>query len=485
MPDDIEKQNFKHLKTEFINVTKRILKKNITRNRDKLDEYKRDIIQAYNDLTKYVDKCYNKINDETLDYFRDEIIKIREKLSKCFGKLECNYKLSNDLFAGIDTGVVTDENEDSEESLSDDETSGMSKNSESNETVQEFSLNNGVNDEGTSSLNNIEETENRNTQSSENIIIEPQHLSVMPGDNDDNMARKMSNAEFIRFAAQTVHKSYSGDPLALDSFINSVELAKTIAEQDQITILKKFILTRLEGKALECVNKEGTVENIITDLRKTIKPDSSKVVEGRMLSLKLNKSNSTDFAHDAEKLAEALQRSLVIEGISLAKAKEMAVEKTVEMCRQSARTDLVKAVLASTTFNDPKEVVAKLIVEQNSQEKEHKILFFNRNNNNGGFKNNRGNFRGRGGFNGRNNYNNNNYNNNNGFNRQNNHYNNNNGGYRGRGNGRGRYNNNNNNNNGRQNYNVRVTENSNVPSDARREQNNQEPAFTLERVQRN
>lgn len=55
--------------------------------------------------------------------------------------------------------------------------------------------------------------------------------------------------------------------------------------------------------------------------RKTIKPDSSKVVEGRMLALKLNKINSTDFAKETEKLAEALQRSLVIEGHWVSKTK--------------------------------------------------------------------------------------------------------------------------------------------------------------------
>lgn len=93
-----------------------------------------------------------------------------------------------------------------------------------------------------------------------------------------------------------------------------------------------------------------------------------------MLSLKLNKGNSAEFASEAEKFAEALQRSLVIEGISLEKAKQMTVEKTTEMCRQLARTDLAKAVLASTAFNDSREVVAKLIDEQNSQEKEKKIV---------------------------------------------------------------------------------------------------------------
>lgn len=39
-----------------------------------------------------------------------------------------------------------------------------------------------------------------------------------------------------------------------------------------------------------------------------------------------------------------------MEGISANKAQEMTIDTTVEMCRASPRSDLVKAILASTHF---------------------------------------------------------------------------------------------------------------------------------------
>ncbi|XP_017465140.1 PREDICTED: uncharacterized protein DDB_G0283697-like [Rhagoletis zephyria] len=54
----------------------------------------------------------------------------------------------------------------------------------------------------------------------------------------------------------------------------------------------------------------------------------------------------------------------------------MNVEQTVNVCRLNAKSDLVKSILASTTFSDSKDVVAKLIVEQNNEVKERQVLAF-------------------------------------------------------------------------------------------------------------
>ncbi|XP_036347507.1 putative uncharacterized protein DDB_G0283431 [Rhagoletis pomonella] len=48
------------------------------------------------------------------------------------------------------------------------------------------------------------------------------------------------------------------------------------------------------------------------------------------------------------------------------KAHEMAVEQTINVCRLNSRSDMVKSILASSTFSDSKDVVAKMIVEQNN-----------------------------------------------------------------------------------------------------------------------
>lgn len=258
------------------------------------------------------------------------------------------------------------------------------------------------------------------------------------------MAEPPSNAEFLRMAAATINKNYAGDPLALQSFIDSITLLQGLATTGGLqTFLVQFVKTKMEGKARECVTDEhNTVNLIIERLRGQIKPDSSRVVEGRMLALRLN-GQPEDFATKAESLAESFRRSLVIEGMTSAKANEMAIDKTVELCRLNVTSELVKSVLESTKFDQPKEVIAKMITQQDKSKKEHQVLAYralNRNEN----KNN--------GHRGQNKKFNNYYNNGNGYsnNGYNGSHNNNNNGnrrggrgkYRGRGGGRGNYHNN-------------------------------------------
>ncbi|XP_036341942.1 uncharacterized protein DDB_G0287625-like [Rhagoletis pomonella] len=97
---------------------------------------------------------------------------------------------------------------------------------------------------------------------------------------------------------------------------------------------------------------------------------------GKNASLQVINNNYTEFAKRVEELSDAFERSLIIEGMTQSKAHEMAVEQTVNVCRLNTRSDLVKSILSSTTFSDSKDVVAKMIVEQNNQVKERQVLAF-------------------------------------------------------------------------------------------------------------
>lgn len=137
-----------------------------------------------------------------------------------------------------------------------------------------------------------------------------------------------------------------------------------------------------------------TIDEIIKGLEGgDIKIESSKIITSRLLSLKFNRSNTLDFCQQSEKLTESLQRSLIGEGITKEKSREMTIEKTVEMCRLNTRSDLVKAVLAATPFTDSKEVVAKLILESSTEIQEKQILSFKANNKKKFNNNDRGKFR--------------------------------------------------------------------------------------------
>lgn len=258
------------------------------------------------------------------------------------------------------------------------------------------------------------------------------------------------------------HK-YDGDPLELEAFINSVELVKELAGNNHGNLFLQLVKSKLTKKAIEAMPKDAVnVDQIINGLKDNIKPDNSKVLAGRLLALRADKSKLTEFSDQAQELAEALQRSLIIEGIPQNKAREMTIERTVELCRNAARSDLVKSVLASANFNTPQEVVSKFIVEANTDEKEKQILSIKSYNNNRNNKNKYNNYQNNNNYRGKKRYNNNNNGNN--SRQYNNNYNQN----RNNNNNRGRRNYNNYNNNNNRNYNndqrnVRYAENWDVP----------------------
>lgn len=225
-----------------------------------------------------------------------------------------------------------------------------------------------------------------------NIEVSPE-LQILDRDNTiilpENMAMKPE--DFLGLAARQIPKNYNG---ARTAFINSIRLLEKISKGTNDDILLSFLMTKLVGKAVEVVPTEPTnIEDIIKGLLE-IKPESSKVVSSKMTSLRFDRGKITDFSEQATKLSEALQRSLVIEGVTQDKAKEMVIDKTIEMCRGNARSDLVKAVLSATTYTSPDEVIAKLILESSKETQEKQVMAYRANNRNNNHRN-----RGRGGHN--------------------------------------------------------------------------------------
>lgn len=345
---------YKSHKADFQGVTKRIIRKELSTNPITIERLKCDIITVHDKVVSYIASFFNKLNKEHRLIFRKELVYIRDRTIECFGRLSINIKVSTSLLRKL-------------------------------------------NNEPTNRPDSPEEFEFHGFENWDG----------------DNMATNLTTPEFLRLAAQTINRNYSGEPLALNAFINSIDLLTELATTEQLReIFFKFIKAKLEGKALECIPTEASsVQEIKSALLTRIKPDSSKVVAGRMLALRPDKTKLVDFTKQAEDLAEALQRSLIIEGISQEKAREMTVDKAVELCRNASSSNLVKSVLASTKFEDPKEVLAKFVTETNTDTQERQVLAF-RQHKRGNF-NSRGNFnRGRGyrhnSFNGHNNNNNNN-----------------------------------------------------------------------------
>lgn len=461
-----EESKYKELKEEYTKVTKRILKDRISSKKDTLSRYETEIIDAHNNITGYFDELFENGNVATKEFLRTEIINIREKTLKCLGRINSHVRLPKDLFTQINIEDCTDFSE-----LSENE--AESEPDDNNSTIVGRSSNSSV----------PQNSQNKSTENIDSILQKSTDKMASDEDLDTGSGtqnKEMTELEFIRWATHVIVR-FKGDPLALKTFVNSVNLVRTVSKNKYNELLKSLVLTKLEGKALESVDDCDTIDEILNSLKRNIKHDSSKVISGRMMTMKLNKLTTQEYSAKAEELAEAMQRALIIEGIGATKAKEMVVEKTVEMCRQSARTDLVRSVLASSKFDSPKDAIAKLITEQATNETEKQVLAYRTN-----FNRNKPNFRG--------NYRNFNRNSSQSFNRNGNS----NGRNFHRGNsrgnpsgarGRGGYHNRNYRNNYGNNFNVRVAENGSAPTEERGAQNNntnqqQASIFTLERLSR-
>lgn len=194
-----------------------------------------------------------------------------------------------------------------------------------------------------------------------NTILE---FKLSDNTHKDKDKDKMTNIEgYYTLCAKQITKNYDGSYGTLKSFINSINLLKALAGSDteKKSALVTFLLTKLDQKALEKLPDDvQDIDTIIKCLKEKIKPDTAKVVEGRMIALTSDNKPLLDFQKEAEELAEQYQRSLVVEGIPLNVAEKQAVEKTVELCRKNSRSVEVRAVLNAAHFSSPAEVIAKI-----------------------------------------------------------------------------------------------------------------------------
>lgn len=359
------KSTYKPLKDAFIREYRRVEpyrtitsdgdpkepRRELTKNLNLREEYKKDLIKTYNNATVYLYSAFKnkQISLETKLEIQSIAVDNLAKLKESFFTLNLNYEFDKNIYSEIDISKIienpiddpTDSNSDS------DKNSNIDTNTPNTTTVSIDSH-----------LDSDKNSEISHTQNSFNETLGTQNQpTTMP----------QSKLDFLQACHAAIDYKYDGDPTGLDTFIDAIDLLSEVCETDNTSTLLKFIMTRLEGKAREAImTTPKTVTEISTQLRNSIKTESSKVIQGKILALRAEKTNLTKFADRAEELSEQYRRSLIDEGFSKEKAKELSVEKTVELCIKQSRHDRLKSILASKTFSEPKDVIAKMIIEINN-----------------------------------------------------------------------------------------------------------------------
>lgn len=385
--------------TVFNNVAKLVNKKDISVNRVTLERYRSSIIPAYNDFLKFVDVNYHRVKQSDQYKLDTYLERARGTFIKCLDSLKCTHDLPNDLKEQItdlhvsqlpgaehveDLVAVVKEEIQTNESVSranaDDNVNNEAivdgNENGTNETVNENGTNGDVN-ENTEERNNDENNDGANDDEENDDDREPVDFEDNSEDYSENQLNMaMTPIELFNAVNRQFKHNYGGDPLGLTAFIDSVELLAEFADTVPLRAsLLKYIKAKLEGRAREFVTPEvNTIEALIEVLKTNIFPERSEVIEGRITALRYAYAKQEEFAAKAEELSDALRRTLIIEGMTAVKANEISVKKTIELCRKSTNSELVKAVLAATPFKSPKEVIAKLITESDTHVKEQQIL---------------------------------------------------------------------------------------------------------------
>lgn len=284
----------------FTKLKTKVLRANLTKNKRKLAKYRDETVDIYNSFVTLASPIFDKATTNLQLLLKGHFIKYRDILLQFLGALQIVFTAPSDLHNKL--MLVIDE-----------------------------------------------------LPSSDSEIEAETTITV-------NMA---SNMEFISLCAKQISKNFDGNYTSLQAFINSIKFLQQLATTDELrNLLKSFILTKLDQRALEKIPSEpASIDIIISGLTTKIKPDSSKIIEGRMVALTADQKNMRDFQKQAEKLAEEYQRALVIEGLPLSLAEEKTIEKTVELCRKNTKSAEVKAVLSSTAHSSPAAVVAKMIIQ--------------------------------------------------------------------------------------------------------------------------
>lgn len=358
-----------YLRTLFEREVKRIepykARRKLTRNLNKRVDYKKSLVRTYNNIVTFFDPIRKAAQLEEQINIQSIVVEHLAKLKEAFCILKLEYEFPKKIFESIDFDRISQDWSDLDSLATDgddcdDEDDDKSTDSTSQDKViDNNTTNTNAKEQGEPSKQSTPETTDKTNN------IQTNNLQSNEQENQTNMAQKPE--DFMALAHRTINYKFSGDPLALDSFVDAIKLLTSLCKQENKEICIQFIMTKLEGEAREAIETEPTsTDEIITQLKEHIKPESSKVIEGRILALRSDKTNLITFSQRAEELAEQYRRSLCNEGYSKAKAKQLSIERTVDLCRRSARNDQVKSIIAATTFTEPKEVIAKMIVEINN-----------------------------------------------------------------------------------------------------------------------
>lgn len=350
--ETFDTDTFNDLLEDFTETERPIIRKNASKDPEKERARLDNIVEAYNKIIRYTVPIFESGDKKLRAHIKPKLIDVRNRLIDSLEILGSNAKVPE---------LLT-------EQMTNDEKNNLPNENDDNSTNMNSDKDAELENKGNPSGNDTKEKKTNNKK--------------------NNMA--LSTIEYYNLCTRQLNTMFSGDPIGLPPFIDAINLLQRMdTSNEHSEILKGVILTKLQGTAREILPQDPSIEQIKTILNEKIKTESSKVIMGRMMALKADRTNFGEYAKKAESLAEQFKRSLILEKIPNEKANDMTIDQTIDLCRNNTQSPIVKSVLASTKFDDAKDVIAKFIIQSRTENTDQQVMAFRQTNRyNNGNRNN-------------------------------------------------------------------------------------------------
>lgn len=211
---ELDETIYKSLRAEFDREYKRIEpyiseRRPLTEDLTLRNDYKKKLVQAYNQLISFFKTNIQDLSLEDKLDTQSKAVGHLKKLKECFRVLRLQYTFDSHFLALIDINEIYESDN--------------------------------------SDITNNPNASVSNTQSKiSNQEKEQQHItanlnSVHPNNSYNSSNMTQSPADFIAMAHRMINYRYDGDPLALDSFIDAIELLKELCETGNASIMLNFL----------------------------------------------------------------------------------------------------------------------------------------------------------------------------------------------------------------------------------------------------
>lgn len=172
--------------------------------------------------------------------------------------------------------------------------------------------------------------------------------------------KELDKLKLVSKYCKIVDFKYDGNSDYLHSFIDSVEVLESITACDDRETLRKFVISRLVGRARDAIKSYDTLEIIKSSLRK-ISPTEPEFIESQMIALAYERISILRFVEKCVTLTEALKKSHISLGIPDKISESLSIDKAVKVCQLRTHTPSVRFLLEAATFTDIQAVFTKFL----------------------------------------------------------------------------------------------------------------------------